>query len=69
MIFVAMKGDYFLLLSHLPPVMSEMSMNAIAIQENTVWSVTNPIVRNAMPRMRKIVEERFDIIRQLYILL
>ena len=47
---------FFLGLIHLPPVMSEMRMNTIAAYEKAVLSMLIPIVRNAMPRIRKTIE-------------
>lgn len=45
---------------HLPPVTSEMRTKAIAIQENTVWSVAMPMTKNASPRIRNMVEYLFS---------
>ncbi len=49
---------YLLGRSHFPPVKSEMRTKAIAIQENAVWSVASPIIRNARPRIRNTIEYR-----------
>ncbi len=51
------KSNYFL--NHFPPDISEITTKAIAIHENAVSSVAIPIARNARPRMRKILDERW----------
>jgi hypothetical protein len=64
LLFVKFSSYFFLgpvlRLIHLPPVTSEIKMNATAAHEKAVLFVLMPIARKAIPRMRKIV----DIVRR-----
>jgi hypothetical protein len=43
-------------LNHLPPVISEMRMNAMAIHVKILFSAENPMTKKTNPRMRKMLD-------------